>query len=362
MNCRRLFLSATLLLLVQLLAGQPVTESKTLKRSFAAGSEPVVEITNKYGNIYVSSSRNDSVTIVVEITATSSGGERISSQVSDVTVEPRQVGDIVRAETIFRKGFTSWLEGIRSLTRGFISYDARLQIDYHVECPEGTALRLTNSYGDIYIGIGTPQLILKLTNGNLDAAAVGNAQLLELTFGKANIRSINEGKLTLSFSELRMREADRLKLASTASKVWIDRCGSADLNSRRDDISFGEAGRLTGISYFSNITADQLTDEANMTIKYGSLELEAVSRQFSAVELSSSYAELLLTFEERAGYSLEIKHSAATVSISGIRPEPAVTEISAEARQYLTEGKSGSGRSRVRLDMNRGSVRLVQKQ
>ena len=67
------------------------------------------------------------------------------------------------------------LESFKGLTRNIINYGSRLKIDYFIECPSSTVLRLTNSYGDVYIGDETPELTLKLSNGSLDAGVITNA-------------------------------------------------------------------------------------------------------------------------------------------------------------------------------------------
>ncbi|MCK7460995.1 MAG: hypothetical protein MZU84_02465 [Sphingobacterium sp.] len=121
-----------------------------------------------------------------------------------------------------------------------------------------TELRLTNSYGDVYIGDETPELTLRLSNGALDAAAVREARLLELTFCKANIRSIGSRKDNAFIQRIegngdgkdqhrhqppqRRGLTDAGQLTSTQSVITF---------------SFGSAEVITGTSYFSDIIADR---------------------------------------------------------------------------------------------------------
>jgi hypothetical protein len=363
MNFRKLYLMAALLPAGLSLYGQQVSDSKTLIKSFRATASPVVEISNKYGDVHITQSQSDSVKVKVEITASSNTGDKTDAMMQDVDVNISMAGETVRAVTSFSKGITPLFESLKGLTKNLINFDSRIKIDYFVECPPETELRITNSYGDVYIGDEVPVLVLKLSNGNLDASAVGKAQMLELTFSKANVRNIREGKVTLSFSEFRSRETGSIKLASVSSKAWIDACGTIDLDSKRDDLHFGTVEILTGTCYFSDIITDHLTGELSMSAKYGNLSFENIRRSFRLIDVRSSYADLDLALEERSAYDLEIRHANAFVSLPGVTPEPERTEISAQDKLFMTKVTAGSGPSlsTIRIDATRGEIRILQK-
>lgn len=363
MNYKKLYFMAVILPASLTLWGQQVSDSKTLMKSFRTTGDPVLEVTNKYGDVHITQSQSDSVTVRVEITASSNTGDKTDAMMADADVTISMSGSTVRAETTFRKGITPLFETFKGLTKNLINFDSRMKIDYFVECPPETVLRITNSYGDVYIGDEVSVLALKLSNGNLDASAVGNAQMLELTFAKANVRNIREGKVTLSFSELRTRETGKIKLESVSSKAWIDVASTVDLDSKRDDLHFGTVDIITGTSYFSDIITDHLTGELSMSVKYGNLSFENVRKDFRLIDVRSSYTDLDLALEDKSSYDLEIRHANAFVSLPGITPEPERTEISAQDKLFMTKVSAGSGpnRSPIRIDATRGEIRILQK-
>jgi len=353
-----------LLLSVSLsLYGQQMSDSKTFSKTFPVSGNAVLEVTNKYGDIHISHNLKDHISIRAEVTATSNKGDRLDAMMSDVDVSLTKTDATVRAVTSFSKGITPLFETLKGLTKNLINFDSRLKIDYFIECPAYTALRITNSYGDVYIGDETSELELTLSNGNLDAGTVRKAQLMELTFCKANVKNISEGKLTLSFSELRTRETDKIKLESISSKIWIDNCKALDLDSKRDDLNLESVNVITGTSYFSDIIANDVRDEINMVVKYGNLSFENIVPGFSVIDLRSSYADIDLVMAEKASYNLEIRHTNAFISLPGISPEPERTEVSADDKIYLTTAAVGNtpDRSEIRIDATRGEVRILQK-
>src|SRR5665648_326747 len=194
-------------------------------KSFIVGKTPTVDVSNKYGNIHISHAQGDSVTIRVEVTATSTSEQRLREMISDVEVSLTMTNQTVKAQTIFAKSFTTLFETFKGLTKSIINYESRLRIDYFIKCPPSTELRLTNSYGDVYIGEETGELTLTLSNGSFDAEVIRNALSLDLTFCKADIRRLEEGRVTVSFGEMRIREAGHVNLITRSSKVQVEDAG-----------------------------------------------------------------------------------------------------------------------------------------
>jgi coenzyme F420-reducing hydrogenase delta subunit len=363
MNYRNHLIALLLSLGTLSLQGQQMTDSKTFMKSFRAGADAVVDVTNKYGNIHISHGNADSVSVRVEVTASSDKESKLSSMMSDVDVSITMTNETVHAETTFNKGITPLLESLKGLTKNIINYGSRLKIDYFIECPPSAVLRITNSYGDVYIGDETPELTLKLSNGSLDAGLIDYAREIDLTFCKANVRSIREGKIILSFSELRMKGAEKIKLTSSSSKVWIDSCGTLDIDSKSDDINLGSVSVITGISHFSDINTGNISGELSLAMKYGNLSCEKIDEKFSLIDISSSYTDVDLLLPEKASYDLEIRHTNAFVSLPGITPEPERTTVSEEDKIYITSGRYGSSpdSSKIRIDATRGEIRILQK-
>jgi hypothetical protein len=363
MNYRNHLIALILSLGTLTLQGQEMTDSKTFMKSFSAGDDAVLEVTNKYGNIHISHGKVDSISVRVEVTASSDKESKLSSMMSDVDISITMTNETVRAQTIFTKGVTPLLETLKGLTKNIINYGSRLKIDYFIECPPSTILRLTNSYGDVYIGDETRELTLKLSNGSLDAGVIKNAELIELTFCKANVRSIMEGKIILSFSELRTKGTENIRLTSVSSKVWIDSCGTVDIDSKSDDINLGSVSVITGITHFSDFNLENVTKELSLVMKYGNLSCEKVDEKFSLMDIRSSYTDVDLLLPEKASYDLEIRHTNAFVSLSGITPEPERTTVNDEDQIYITSGRYGSSpsSSKIRIDASRGEIRIVQR-
>ena len=363
MNCKAYIISASLLLWSMAATGQQVTDSKTLRKSFSTEGEVNIDVTNKYGNIHISHSKSDSVTIRVEVEASSDNESKLKGMMSGVDVSITKSENTIVATTEVGKSVNSFLESFKGLTRSFINYDTRLQINYFIVCPARAILRIENSYGDVYITDRTPELSLTLANGSLDAGVIDNVKQMTLTFCKAEIKTVRKGQITLNYGEMKCDSAVSISLVARASKARIEWAGAIDLDSKRDDITIEEVGIIRGSSYFSDIKVSSLKKEAGLATKYGNFSVNSLDAAFSLIDLNTSYTDVDFYVEAKSSYDLEIRHTNAFVSLPGITPEPERTTVNAESKIYLTSGKYGNSpdNSRIRIEATRGEIRIVQK-
>ncbi|MCU0378843.1 MAG: hypothetical protein MUC78_11365 [Bacteroidales bacterium] len=363
MNYKAYLISASLIIGSITVSGQQVTDSKTFRKSFRAEGDVIVDITNKYGNINISHTKSDSVIIRVEVEASSDSESKLKGMISDIDISITKSEERIIARTDVGNSVNTFLESFKGLTRSFIKYETRLQVNYFIECPPKTALRIENSYGDVYIPDHTTELTLTLANGSLYAGIIDNVKQMTLTFCKAEIKNVVDGRIVLNYGEMRCDSAGNLSLVGRASKARLGWAGSIDLDSKRDDIIIEEAEILRGSSYFSDIKVSALGKEAGLVTKYGNVSVNSLAAGFSLIDLNTSYTDVEFYIEAKSSYDLEIRHTNAFVSLPGINPEPVRTTVNAESKIYLTSGKYGSSpeNSRIRIEATRGEIRIVQK-
>ena len=124
------FLIAVMLLPGALsLQGQEMSDSKTYKKTFRVGNDAVLEVTNKYGNIHISHSHGDTISVRAEITASSNAEDKLDAMMSDVDVSISMTNETVRAVTSFTKGTTSLFESFKGLTKNLNNFESKLKID-----------------------------------------------------------------------------------------------------------------------------------------------------------------------------------------------------------------------------------------
>jgi hypothetical protein len=349
-------------LTISSLASGQITEMKTLRKSFKVIQDPVINVTNKYGKIHISQSKTDSISIRVEIEAKSENQSRVRSLLTGVDVNFTLNGQTVMAETALGKTLDDFFESFKGLTKDLINYNTSLSIDYYIECPLGTVMKLTNSYGDVYIENRVKELTLNISNGSLDAGVIDYSPLMTLFFCNAEIKSLVNGKISASYSELKAEEITDVSLVTRSTKVKIGNAGKIEIDSRRDDYIISLLKTISGTTNFSDIDISKITGETSLYTKYGNLSIDKIPEEFKIVDINSAYTDIDLNFERNTSFTMEVRHTNASVITSGIKPQPLQTEISAENKVYLTTCKTGKSpdKGKVMIDATHGEVKLTQ--
>jgi hypothetical protein len=190
-----------------------------------------------------------------------------------------------------------------------------LRVHYRLMVPEGSKLILDNKYGDIVLSSETGNLALKgkvqisLAHGNLTATQPVASGEINLSFGKALMRSFEQGSFTLKYASLSLQQAGEVSLHGTTAEVNIDSAGHIRLDSRNDNLELGKVNKLSGKSYFTQMNIGELSQEANLDMQLGEFRLGRLRPSFTMVELKSRQTSIRLQTENPTDALIEISGS-----------------------------------------------------
>lgn len=342
-------------------AGQPFGETRTFERGFSTGRELTFDISNKYGTIQITRGKNDSVRVKAEIIASSSNLQRMRKMLDGVTINMVQAGNSIRVRTGFSANLGFLFEDFKNLTGKIINFENRLQVNYYITLPAGSDLIIDNMYGDIYLEDVEASLSLSHSNGSIQAGMIKNASDISLTFVNGSVGGIESGKITASFCEINIGQAGDVLVAGRSSKIEIESAGELDLNSRRDRIFIGNTESMKIDAYFSTISAEKVSGDIAIKSTYGSINLPLISRSFASLTATSQFTELYFGFEKGTAAAIDIRSASARLSMPFTDAKLETQVISAEKDESVVFGRigTGSGRSVVKIDVTRGSLRIV---
>jgi hypothetical protein len=290
------------------LAGQTYTESQNIHRSFMVNKSSTVDIVNKYGRIQVFRWAKDSASIDIDFRINSTNMSRINRIKSWISFDITGSGAFVTAKTVFQSGYTSLINDIVNIAESVVDPVNQVIINYSVHVPEYVDLRINNKFGDVYLDDFAGRVDITLSNGELKANKLNGKSSIEINFGGGYASDIQDGKLSLSYADFQIKNAGQLFLTSRSSKATIDNVQSLRLDSRRDKIRLNKLSDISGSTYFSELWVDEIMNEANLNMKYGSLDFDRINRNFSLIRLSSEYTDVDLFFENEASYNLDLTY------------------------------------------------------
>ena len=282
--------------------------TKKVSRSYRINSATTIDIFNKYGKVHIITWETDSVKFTVNLRIKTNNETKLGKLKESISFDFTGNDYYVVAKTRLGKKSGGVFSDLKDIAGTIISSENQVTIDYLVFIPKYTSLKIENKFGDIYTDDLNGNVNIILSNGNLKANNLDGNTVIRISSGDGVINSIRDGKVTVSYSDLYIKDANKLSIDSRSSKINIDKVDFLKLNSRRDKIYIQSINDLYGDSYFSDFTVYKLNNELNYDFKYGNLSAGIIDRSFSFININSEYTDLDLIFEKGSAYVIDILH------------------------------------------------------
>jgi hypothetical protein len=285
---------------------QTFSNNKSVTHSYKVSPETTVEINNKYGKIHVIPWDKDSVQITASLSVFSNNLSRLEKVKNNIDFKFTFTKFYISAFTDFGTSSNQIITELKSLSDVLISGQNQIEINYLVYCPAQINMNLVNKFGDIYIDDMFGNLKISLSNGDLKINSVEGEAQIELAFGSGIINDIREGQLTISYSDLKIKDALKLDIDSKSSTLNIDRADFVKTISRRDKYFINTVENFYTQSEFSQVWIENLLCDTDCNLKYGSMTLSGIRKEFCNINLNSEYTDINLTLPEGSRYEADI--------------------------------------------------------
>jgi hypothetical protein len=327
-----------------LITGQEFTNQ--VVRAYKISNATSIDVYNKYGKIHVISWETDSVKFIIDIKIKNKDEEKLNKIKNNISFEFTPAEYFVMARTKFGNGTEDAFKELINIAGSYFSSQNQITINYTIMVPTYAALKLENKFGDVYLDDREGNLNLILSYGDFKANNLSGNCSIKISSGNAEINSINEGNLTISYSDLHIAKAQKLSIDSRSSNVTIDEIGDLTLRSRRDKLILPNISILKGDSYFSEFSVIGLKNELDYIFRYGSLTIDNIEKGFSSITISSEYADLRLSFAKGSAYDIEVTHHQdALLSYPRTMGTLNVKTANAEEKLKTTYGRLGSAQT-----------------
>ena len=284
--------------------GQTIEKSRKVSETFYIGADTEVEVVNKYGNIHIVPWKKDSVRFDIELLVKGSKQSKVDKSFDYIEFDFKTSKYYVIAQTLFA-GKSSFWSDVSDLTGAIFNSTTKTKIDYTVYLPADVTLKLINKYGNIYTTDHTGNLEIELSNGDLKAYHLSGESKLKIEFGNANVKEIENGLIQISYGEMQIDKASRMAEESKSSKFYVEEVEELDVNSKRDKFVLDHAGYIHGITNFSTINADVVSQKVNLSTKYGDIDLKSFADSFEDLNIKSENTDIIFHFIDAKQYEME---------------------------------------------------------
>lgn len=347
-------LVAALLLSTGVLVSQEV--SKEYHKEYNAGPNTTLDVSNKYGDIFIETWDQDKIVIDVKVTVVLPSRERAEKLMSYIDVLFDEKGDVISARTVIDDRFTF---------SGWGSPSRRFSIDYKIKMPERTNLALANRYGNTDLDDLSGLVRIDIKYGNLIASNLKRGDerpvnSLNIAYGKAEIKSVGWLDLTTRYSgETNIFKSQAVLLDSRYSKIKLGEISSLVADSKYDNIRIDNINNLVLSCGYDDVVIGKLNRKLKVEGSYGSFTAEQISRGFESIDVDTRYIGVRLGIDSDASYEINarlsygsLKYNEDNIKVNRRIIQNTSTEISGII------GNENSPASKVNISSSYGTVRL----
>jgi len=348
------------LLLITLLTASLSLSAEEVKKEFhkefTPGPNTTLDISNRYGDVVITSWDQNQIVIDVKVTVELPSKEKAEKLLSYIDVQFTGEGDLIKARTVIDDKFSF---------SGWGGESKKFSIDYNVKMPAGIPLTLANRYGNTKITELTSLVNLDIKYGNLTAGKLtrGNEKpwsSLNLAYGKGTIDEAGWMTLTIRYTgNLDITKSTALLLDSKYSKLSLGETSSVVGESKYDNIRIGSIKNLDLDNGYSDVNIETLFTKLRYEGSYGSFSIASIPAEFESLDLATRYMGVKLGIADNASYELDghvryggIKYNEDNFKFNRRIIENNSTEIAGVV------GKEDSPSSKVKIEASYGSVRL----
>jgi len=338
-------LTMALLLFSTLLVGAAGAEySKQFRKGWTKSSVTALKITNKFGEVKINDLGGDSVTIKVVITINNASDSKARDLMNKIHINFEKTGSTVLAETEIEDNFRN---------------NQSFSIDYVVNIPKDRELGIVNRYGNVIVADLEAKGSFDVDYGSFTAGNVkvpaGNPLLLQVSYGKANIESVNDAKIDIKYSKLYANKIGNLQIFTKYSGLEIDQCESVKMDSKYDAVSLDQIASLKSVSRYTNYKIGTLSRSLDLDSGYGSVKVEKVDPKFDQIRVVSSYGGISIGLND-ANYKLKADCDYCDINYPADRYKGNRMK---ENHRMSVDGAVGTGGGSVSITSRYGGIKLV---
>jgi len=343
----------TAILLSFTLTAQEV--SKDFHKEYKADKNTMLDLSNRYGDIIITSWDKDQVVIDVKITVRHPDKERAEKYLSMINVEFSEEPNHISAKTVIEDNFnfSGW------------GNSREFKINYTVHMPYVTGLNLMNRYGNTDIDElrGLVSIDVKYGGIEVDKLARGNEKPINriaVAYGKGSIDEAGWLELYVRYSNpVTVNKSQALLVDSRYSKLNFGETSSVVSDAKYDTYNITRINNLVLMSGYTTVNISTLAKKLNYEGSYGSMTIDQVPAGFESMEVDVRYSGVRLGIAESASYQIDAK-----ASYGGIK----FNEESFKFRKRIVEnnstelsgtiGSNESPASSVKISTSYGTVKL----
>ncbi len=349
----RLFSFAFLLLVVTGLHAKKaeVEKTKSVNENYTVNTQQIIQLSNKFGEMNITSWDKNEVSVSILIKVKGPNEKKTQEMLDNITI------DILQNDE--KLSITTNLKNNKDQIKQKVNESSHLSIDYNIKVPSANRLEVKNAFGPL--SIDKMKSTIKVDQ-SFGSASIGELEGMknELTFKFSDpiiINSIKEGKLTLKYSKLELRLAEKLQLDSEMSSTDVEKVDQAVLSAKYGSLDIANANDLKVKSQMSSVKIVKVNSTASFDTQYGTLNVDELAKELSSLTIKAQFSPVKITLNNQASYAADLKTNMSKLKLpKGSEKEESDNNLGSAYTGTL--GNSGTAACTLKVRSSFGNVNI----
>jgi hypothetical protein len=352
-NAALLFLLLSSITFANGIEGKKYKRTKTLTKEYTVSVDNTVDISNRHGDLTITTWNNNKVSIEVIITVRSSSEEAADKRFNSINVNFDQEENRVIAKTVINKKKFNW---------NFFgnSNSINTQIDYIIKMPLANHVDLKNDYGSIFIDKLEGKCKINCDYGSIRIGELRNIDnMINMDYGSSSsIDFIHNGKIKTDYSSLSIDNADYLKIIADYSTIEIGDVNNLSYKNDYGSLKINKVDIIKGNGDYLSLKVYNLHKSFLVDSDYGSLKIYKVFKGFDKISINSEYTGVKIGFEIEASFSFDLLTSYADIDFESLDVDFKYKENKMFSKHYKGFVNSENTKSRIIISSSYANIKL----
>ncbi|MEX6625577.1 hypothetical protein [Tenacibaculum salmonis] len=282
-------------------------ETKTIHKNFSVNKNATLYVSNKYGNIQVSSWDKNHIVIEVKIIVKGDNINNIKNKLNAINVLFESSNNLVKASTKIENSKFNW----SSWGNNNINY----KINYHIKIPLTNNADLNNKYGNIELDRIKGKVNINCDYGNVEIDELLNeSNNINLDYCEnSEINFIKSGNVNIDYSKLTINNSKSLIVNNDYSTIKIGKIENLKFNSDYGSLSANNITQFTSNSDYTNIKIKTLKKNLTLKSNYGTIKIENLKKDFDKIIIDGNYTSIKLGANIENNFNFKINLTYANL-------------------------------------------------
>ena len=326
-------------------------KSKSIKKEYTVNSDALLRISNRYGNVDVSSWDKNEVVIMVKITVSGDDEDKVIKRLSMIDVDFAASRSEVSAKTVIEKTSSNW--GWSWGKKSNVHY----QINYSIKMPVTNSANLNNDYGNIYLNELEGDASINCDYGKIDIGELHSTNnRINIDYcGSSTIAKMNGGSINADYSKFTVEEAGDIDLNADYTTSVFESMKNLKYNCDYGSLKVNNAVSIVGDGDYLTTRLGTISKKVAISADYGSIRIEALKAGFDSVNINGDYCGIKIGIPD-APFSFVIKLSYGSFKRGDSGYDFTKQIVKSSSKYYEGYFKSQKSNSKITIDSDYGSV------